>query len=160
MSERVCVLKYEPINPKSWNIVTLCLASHIQLNHHGFLLQYVKECSFPHRRWGWDYFSVTLGVSWGWNPPTFNIPDCCQMTNNHLAAIHIPLSAYPTALLRWPVNHKSVKCLLDMISRPTVGKENGRRGGRLLCSSHTGNGTVWRFVWWFGCFINVLLKLS
>ena len=34
------------------------------------------------------------------------------MTNIHLMAIHILLSACPTALFLRPVNHKSVKCFL------------------------------------------------
>lgn len=45
------------------------------------------------------------------------------MTSTHLAAIHIPLSAYPAAPFHRPVNHKSVKCFSDIISRPGVGGE-------------------------------------
>lgn len=48
------------------------------------------------------------------------------MTSTHLAAIHIPLSAYPTAPFHRPVNHKSVKCFSDIISRPGVGREKLR----------------------------------
>lgn len=51
------------------------------------------------------------------------------MTSTHLAAIHIPLSAYPTAAFHRPVNHKSVKCFSDIISRPGVGRENCRENG-------------------------------
>lgn len=54
------------------------------------------------------------------------------MTNIHLSAIHIPLSAHPTVLFHRPVNHNSVKWLLDIISRP---KENHTENG--------GEGCVW-----------------
>lgn len=50
------------------------------------------------------------------------------MTNIHLAAIHIPLSAIPSGLFQRPATHQPVKCDLDIISRPGVGEGNDRMG--------------------------------
>lgn len=48
------------------------------------------------------------------------------MTNIHLAAIYIPLSAIPSGLFQRPATHQPVKCYLDIISRPGVGEGNDR----------------------------------
>ena len=66
--------------------------------------------------------------------PRLNIPDCCLMTNIHLAAICIPLSAYPIVLFCRPVNQNSVKCFLDIISYqgpPWAKKITQRIGGEM-----------------------------